>query len=110
MNNLERQRADRRAVFVEHWLSNGMDVKYLTLFEKSLEHFSNELLREKIEEAQGEVISILPNTDPTADYKVHADRVRIQMDRLNDHTLQHLAEVSAEVCILQDELQYREEV
>lgn len=107
MNNLERQRADRRAVFVEHWLSNGMDVKYLTLFEESIEHFSDELLREKLKEAQGEVISILPNTDPTADYKVHTDRVRIQMDRLNDHTLQHLAEVSVEVCILQDELQYR---
>lgn len=110
MNNLERQRADRRAVFVEHWLSNGMDVKYLTLFEKSIEHLSDELLREKLKKAHGEVISILPNTDPTADSKVRVDRARIQMGRLNDHTLQHLAEVSAQVCILQDELQHREEV
>ena len=108
MNNLERQRADRRAVFVEHWLSNGMDVKYLTLFEKSLEHFSNELLREKIEEAQGEVISILPNADRT-DEEDHTARIRTQMDRLNENTIQHLTEITAELFILKEALDDRGE-
>ena len=108
MRSLEKQRADR-AILTEHWMGSGNDVEYLITFKESLEHFSNELLREKIEEVQGEVISILPNAD-RPDEEDHTARIRTQMDRLNENTLQHLTEITAELFILKEALDDREEL
>ena len=109
MRSLEGQKAARRAIIVENWLGMGNDVEYLIAFKESLEHFSIELLREKIEEAQGEVISILPNADRT-DEEDHTARIRTQMDRLNQSTIQHLTEITAELFILKETLEDREEL
>jgi hypothetical protein len=109
MRSLEGQKAARRAIIVENWLGMGNDVEYLITFKESLEHLSNELLREKIEEVQGEVISILPNADRT-DEEDHTARIRTQMDRLNENTLQHLTEITAELFILKEALDDREEL